>query len=291
MAGVEGAGHRDPVLWAHWGRKIEDDRAENNQYSCATISAAAARFDRNERTIRRWLKEDPHSRDRFELEDEHLAYIKLTGGFVGEAWKLALADGKVGVSEKTFRRAFRRLPNAVQEGLRHGKDRCKAALPWLTLPEPTRPGQVYEIDHALLADILIRDAHTQHRGHPWLTLVTDVYSRMIVGFAVTLADRKDNGSRGTAKTESAFAALADALLGRDYDGVFVGGKPETVRFDQGKDFMHPVADALDRLGIGQEPVEAETPQHKPHVERAIGTFKRTLLPPLPGWGMTMKEAA
>jgi hypothetical protein len=291
MAGIVGAGERDAVLWETWRNKLESYRELHREYSCALLLAAAARFNRDERTIRRWLEDDPRYREVFELTEEHHAYIRLTGGNLAEAYKLARKAGIVDKSEKTFRRAFARLPNGIQAGLRGGIEAARAALPYVALPMPTRPGQIWEIDHTLLDEIVVRDPHTNRRGHPWLTIVIDVFSRMIVGFAITLGLRKEDGHRGAAKTESAFAALADAFLGRDYDGTFVGGEPGGVRFDQGKDFMNPVADALDRMGIGVEPVEAETPQHKPYVERVIGTIKRTVLPPLPGWGIELEDAA
>ena len=108
---------------------------------------------------------------------------------------------------------------------------------------------------------------------------------MAVGFSITLADP------GIANTESAFAAIADALLGRDYDGTFVGGMPEWFRFDQGSDFMYGVADAIDRLGGKTQPAAANTPQHKPFVERMIGTIKANLLPRYAGYGERLGDPA
>ena len=124
-----------------------------------------------------------------------------------------------------------------------------------------------------------------------MTIVIDVYSRMVIGFSITLAFPKEGGRRGSPSTESAFAAFADGMVGRDYDGTFVGGRPEWARFDQGSDFMGPVADALARLGVQLDPVEAEAPQHKPYVERFNGTLKRKYLPKVAGWGEELEAVA
>lgn len=291
MTGIAGAGSRDPVLWETWRGRIVADREQQGHYSCALILGAATRFGRDTRTIRHWLEDDPRHREIFELNDEQMAYIRWKGGNLHEAWKALAKDGLISVSEKTFRRAFARLPNGTQKGLREGLRAMRTALPWVALPAPTRPNEIWEIDHALLEEIVIRDPHTNRRGHPWITLIIDVYTRLIVGFSITLAFAREGGRRGSPTSESGFAALADAMLGRDYGGTFVGGKPEWVRIDQGKDFMNPVADALDRLGVEVDPVAAETPQHKPHVERFIGTLKRKYLPTLPGWGEELEAIA
>lgn len=291
MAAVMGAGTRDQVRWEVLQSRIEADRTARGAYSCALILGTATIFNRSPRTIRRWLEADPRRRPCFELTEEHMAYVPLTGGNLAEAWRLLHKRGLVAVSHKTFIRAFRRLDRAIQRGLVHGLREMRTAQPWVTLPAPERRNEIWELDLALLDDIVIRDPHTNKRGHPWITVVIDVRTRMIVGFSITLSIPKEGHRRGAPISESVFAALADAMLGHDYDGTFVGGKPEWARIDQGSDFMGPVADTLDRLGVAMVPVAAETPQHKPYVERLIGTIKHTYLPPLPGWGVTLREIA
>lgn len=291
MVAVFEAGITDPVRWELMRARIEADREQRGTYSCALIRAAAAVLNRSTRTIRRWLEEDPRRRVIFVLTDEQMAYIRLHKGNVAEAWHQLNKAGLVPVSEKTFRRAFNRLAPGVRDGLRRGKRDMRDSLPCVTLPSPTERNEIWEIDHALLKEIVVRDPHTNRRGHPWLTVIIDVKTRMLVGFSITLGLRREDGKRAGPTSESAFAALADAMLGRDYDGTFVGGKPKLVRFDQGRDFMYPVAEALDRFDIETAPAPADTPQHKPYVERVIGTIRHRILPPLPGFGIELEEAA
>lgn len=287
MVAVAGAGTRDEVRWAVWRDRFARDRQERGDgtHSGALFTAAGIAFNRHGRTVRRWLVEEPRPRKCFELDDSHLAYISLRAGNLHGAWEEQSKLGLVQVCYPTFRRAFGRLDPAIRAGLKGGNTALQAKLPYLTLRRPTDANVVFEIDHTLCSKNLIWDPVTNRRGHPWVTLVEDVASPAIVGFSITLGDS------GNPTTESVFAALADTFLGRDYDGVFVGGMPEWIRFDQGSDFLHDVADAIDRLGGKPLPVEAYTPQHKPYIERAIRTMKRNILTGYPGYDEQMGEPA
>lgn len=288
MTGRADAGVHDPVLWSTWRTLILADKSQrkSDNYRCDLILGAAVALNRDDRTIRRWLEVEPTgARKRYELSEEDQAWVRVAEGNLSAAWDEMHKLGLIPVCKKTFRRAFGRLSPAVQLGLQKGARAMRARLPWVRLEPARRPNEIWEIDHTLLARIVIRDSHN-NRGHPWLTVVFDVFTRMIVGFSVTLT--KD--IRGNASTESAFAALADAFLGHDYDGTFVGGKPGWVRFDQGSDLIHPVADALDRLGVEPLPVEAETPEHK-LIERFNRTFKGRYLPFMRGFGERLESAA
>jgi Integrase core domain. len=282
MAAVFGAGIHDDVRWEVHRVRIEKDRDRTGHYSCALIVAAAVALNRCDRTIRRWLEEQPSRRARFELTDLEMGYIRWLDGNVHAAWEALVERGLISVGYKTILRAFKRLATGIRDGLRGGVEKMRNGLPHLTLPPATRPNEIFEIDHTFLAKILVWDPLTGRQGHPWLTVVIDVFTRLIVGFSITLA------YKGAANTESAFAAIADTLIGRDYDGTFVGGMPEWFRFDQGSDFMNGVAEATERLGGKNQPTEANSPWLKPFVERLNGTIKRTILPRLPGYGLRLE---
>jgi hypothetical protein len=287
MVAIKSPGIHDEVRWEIHRKRIQTDRSKRNSdsYSCALILAASVSMNRCTRTIRRWLEEAPQPRDEHELTPDEMGYIRLHDGNVYGAWEDMTQRGLEPVGYKTLLRAFNRLDAGLIAGLRGGVDAMRAAMPYLTLPPASRPNEIFEIDHTLLKQILIRDSLSNRRGHPWLTIVIDVFTRTIVGFSITLA------LDGPANTESAFAAIADALIGRDYDGTFVGGMPEWFRFDQGSDFMNGVADAIDRLGGKSQPTEADTPEHKAIIERVNRTIKGRILPPLPGYGDRMSRAA
>jgi transposase InsO family protein len=216
------------------------------------------------------------------LTPEQQAYVWRFRGQMKAAWDAASKHGVFAKGYRTFLRHFHRLPKAIQEGISKSEKAMRAQLPFLDLPRPTHRMEVAEIDHALLDKIVIRDPVSGRHGHPWITVIIDVYSRKILGFSVTLAV----GAKGEllgATSESAFAALADAILAY--------GKFEYLRFDQGADFMYPVANAIERLGIKPWPSPAYSPWTKPFIERWFKTLKYDLLPSCPGFGIALEEAA
>jgi hypothetical protein len=282
MVAIIGAGCRDEALWAVLSNRILADAARRKgRLNGALIADAANRLNRSPRTVRRWLGADPTGRVPYQFRDLDLGYVSRNGGSVHAAWREMGDLGLTRIGYRAFLRGFNRLDPGVRTGVRFGSAANSNYLPWLTLAAPTHANEIFEIDHTLLGELLVRGAGTNKTGHAWLTIVIDVHSRAVVGFAVTLADG------GAANTESAFAAIADTVLGRDYDGTFVGGMPTYWRFDQGSDFMGHVADAIDRLGGRTQPAPANTPQAKPYVERAIGTVKHQIVPRLPGFGLRM----
>jgi putative transposase len=75
-------------------------------------------------------------------------------------------------------------------------------------PRSTRPLERVEIDH-FLADVYLRCEHTgKILGRPWITLVVDHYSRMVLGYHITFAPPS---------AESVLAALRHAILPKDDD--------------------------------------------------------------------------
>lgn len=121
-----------------------------------------------------------------------------------------------------------------------------------------RLNQVWEID-ASPADMLCTD------GRQSVYALVDVWSRrMLVNVTKT------------PRTEAVLLLVRRAIL--------EWGVPEVLKTDNGSDFtsrrfMAAVAD----LGIAQDLCRPFNPQEKPHVERAIGTLQRDLMPTLPGF--------
>ena len=86
--------------------------------------------------------------------------------------------------------------------------------------------------------------------------------------------------RMLAVPESRATAIA-ALLRRC---ILEWGVPETVRTDQGKDYVSKhVAGALNDLAIEHDRCPPFRPDRKPFIERAFGTVARELFPKLPGF--------
>lgn len=118
--------------------------------------------------------------------------------------------------------------------------------------------ELWEID-ASPADVLLND------GRYAIYACVDVYSRRMLTYVSK-----------TARTEATLALMRKAIL--------AWGVPQTVRTDNGSDFIsQSFVRALNSLGIRQERTDAFSPEQKGIVERAIGTLQRGLMPTLPGF--------
>src|SRR5262249_17427573 len=106
---------------------------------------------------------------------------------------------------------------------------------------------------------------------PWVTLFLDCYSRLIMGWALSL--RPDGAT--------VLAALRRGLVVDPDRGPF-GGGPVSLVPDHGVEFA---AAALERvcgvLGIGVEPTDAYAPYQKGKLERANRTMDQEFLCGLP----------
>ncbi len=123
----------------------------------------------------------------------------------------------------------------------------------------SRLNQLWELDSSP-GDIILADGQ-RHA----LIGVIDVYSRRL-----KLQVAQSSSTRGIA------AVMRRAIL--DW------GVPEAVKTDNGKDYTsRHMTRLLDSLGIEHKICPPFSPEKKPHIERAFGTFTRDLLELLPGF--------
>lgn len=138
-------------------------------------------------------------------------------------------------------------------------------------PEGLSPLQVVQIDHTPMDIILVDEVERKPIGRPYLTLAIDVYSRMIVGFYITLE---------VPSYFSVSQCLSNAILTKEkylqkigVEGEWnVWGIPKTLNFDNSQDFR---SEALKRFceqyGITIMLRPVARPQFGGHIERLIGT--------------------
>ena len=100
-------------------------------------------------------------------------------------------QGVIVPSYKTFRKAVRMRPKEEQTRKRKGNRAAYASekLYWsldLTTPRHgARPFDISHIDHTEMDIELVDSVTGKTMGRPWLTLMIDAYSRMVVGFYLT----------------------------------------------------------------------------------------------------------
>ncbi len=147
--------------------------------------------------------------------------------------------------------------------------------------EAQRPLALIQIDHTKL-DVMLVDAETRLPiGRPWITLAIDVFSRMVVGFYVSL-DAPSANSTGL--------CLGNAILPKETWLAKRGvanpwpcwGFPAAIHLDNAKEFrgemLRRACEEYD-IEINFRPVA--TPHFGGHIERMLGTLA-TALHELPG---------
>ncbi|MBY4639837.1 DDE-type integrase/transposase/recombinase [Gluconacetobacter entanii] len=138
--------------------------------------------------------------------------------------------------------------------------------------ETTRPLEIVQIDHTKVDLILVDDVTRCSIGRPWLTLVLDVHTRMVLGFLLSLE---------APSATSVALAVAQAVLPKDTwraerlieHSWPTAGLPTCIHVDNGAEFH---SRAFER-GCAQHGVEIvyrppATPRYGGHIERLMGTL-------------------
>ena len=141
---------------------------------------------------------------------------------------------------------------------------------------PTRPLELFQIDHTPIDVIVVDEIERRPIGRPWLTLVIDVATRMIAGYFLSF----DHPS-----STSVALALSHAVLPKEkYLGRLgvvadwpVSGLPAVVHLDNAEEFH---ARALERgcqeHGIRLEYRPPLRPHFGGHIERLIGSLMKAM---------------
>lgn len=158
------------------------------------------------------------------------------------------------------------------------------------LQVPTAPNVLWEVDHHRLKyevsyNSLDRNGNVVEvvLGCPWLTVVIDVYSRVVLAIVVSFEPPS---------TLRTLQALKMAMLPKDelhanhpklQNRMDYYGIPIRVRTDRGRDFYsEALALALFDLGIELDNTHAYSPWEKPYIERLFWTLDQMLVRKLPG---------
>jgi len=134
------------------------------------------------------------------------------------------------------------------------------------------PLETVQIDHTPVDIIIVDDETRNSIGRPWITLAIDIYSRMIVGYYLSL-DAPSTTSVALCVSNS-ILPKDDMLLKFDIDSNWdVWGMMGTIHTDNGADFR---SDSLRRAcqihGINLEFRPVKSANFGGHIERLIGTL-------------------
>lgn len=264
----------DPEIKATVVARLQHQRAAGASIT-ADVRRTARDLSIGERTLWRWLDAEgaPGPRqprgDRYELtEEDRNAYVEQRGN-VTAVYRVLHAESADGPSLRRLQTAFRELTPAERAAAvdgSAGRRRHEVFLRW----ESNRRNALWEADHVELP-VWVLAPRAQRARKPWATLFLDAYSRLIMGWALSLHPHAG----------VVLAALRAGIVVDEDRGPF-GGLPEALRPDNGLEFM---ATALRRctaaLGIELEPTPAYMPHRKGKVERVNRTLDQEFLSGLP----------
>lgn len=145
-----------------------------------------------------------------------------------------------------------------------------------SFPGADWPLSFVQIDHTRL-DIQLCDDHWRRPvGRPWITVVFDVFSRMVLGFRVGF----DSPSALITGLAISHAVLPkeDWLAKYNVNGEWpCWGIPDTIHMDNAKEFRGKLIQrACDQYGINIEWRPVARPNYGAHVERYLGTLAEEL---------------
>ena len=237
------------------------------------VRAAAESLGVTERTVWRWLAAasyDPRWRIGWRTTDEAVEAFYRTGGRPTAAWHLLRDEGIPVPSHTAFCRALERdISLAERAYARHGEDgrrRYSVYRRW----EPKARNDVWETDHDEL-EIKVVPLRGRRLVRPWLTVIEDGFSRLVMGWALSLYPT----------TAEVLVAIREGIVIDPERGPW-GGVPQLIRFDGGKEFLaHAVKRAAGELGCAALPTAPYSPHLKGKVERLHRTIGEALIATLP----------
>jgi len=180
-------------------------------------------------------------------------------------------------SKNTIRNRIHKL--SEYDVLKKQGNRSAARTKYEPVPgkfEADYPMQLIEIDHTPVDIILVDDEYRQPIGRPWITVAIDIYSRMIVGYYLSLS---------APSITSVAMCIANTVLTKDrllleldIDSNWdVWGFPGTIHVDNGADFRAEaikIAGLAHGINIEFRPVGRSN--FGGHIERVIGTLMKAV---------------
>nr|WP_299245559.1 Mu transposase C-terminal domain-containing protein [uncultured Halomonas sp.] len=173
----------------------------------------------------------------------------------------------------TVRNRIREI--SMREALRRRGLRDKARDTYTPLrgafPNADFPLAVVQVDHTPADIIVVDEEHRLALGRPWMTLAIDVFSRMIVGVAVSM-EKPSAVSVGLCVANAILPKndyLAQLELGLEWP---VWGKMRVLHTDNAKEFRGKMLRrACEQYGIDLHLRPVKLPHYGGHIERYMGT--------------------
>lgn len=178
----------------------------------------------------------------------------------------------------TIRNRIKKLDTYSQKKAREGNKAARDAYAPSKghFPGADSPLSVVQVDHTPVDIILVDDTFRLPIGRPWLTLLIDVYSRMVLGFYISF-DPPGNLSLGLCLAQ-AFLPKEKWLSKLEIETPWpCWGLPRTIHADNAKEFRGKMLTAACKeYGIDLEWRPVATPHYGAHIERLLGTLNEEI---------------
>jgi len=211
-------------------------RLQNGSISEAQYAEASRRTGVSKRQLQRriaallapQLDAQAPQRRGFVLTEHHMQVIMASGN-VQLAYDQLRESGEDLPSYTTFWRGFDALPSGVRAYMRHG---AKELVNFWLYPPYQAPArnEVWQADHFELPVDVIADGHTTTLVKPWLTVIEDDRTRMVMAWSLVATP----GGRPGADVVR--ATICDGVRIRLEHDVEVGGVPRIMRWDNDQSF-------------------------------------------------------
>jgi putative transposase len=250
--------------------------------SCRVVRDAAAVCGVSERTMWRWIAGGGPSvrTGRGVVANERAVELLLQWrGNVAATHRQLRDESEMVPSRRTLARAFERALSPIERDFaRRGEPALRDRAVYLRHEARFR-GECYEADLKQLS-IEVLSPRAQRARRPWVTLFEDQFSRLIVGWAISLRPTQ----------AEVLAALRMAVTVDPERGEF-GGVPVMLRWDRGLEFAaRSIEQATLALGCVSRRTEAYSPWKKGKIERLNRTLEQQLLRGLPGFTGGARDA-
>lgn len=135
-----------------------------------------------------------------------------------------------------------------------------------------RPLQVVQIDHTKVDIMLVDDITRACIGRPWLTLVLDVHTRLVLGLYLSL--EAPSATSAALAVAQAVLPKAEWLADRGLELSWTAyGLPEIIHVDNGREFHSRAFErGCQQHGIRVAYRPPATPRFGGHIERLMGTL-------------------
>ncbi len=183
------------------------------------------------------------------------------------ARKLRLPSRKA-IMARVRQRPTRELATA-REGSKAARAKLCMVKPGL---KPVRPLEIVQVDHTKVDIQLVDAASRMPLGRPWLTILLDMHTRLVVGFYIAF----DHPSTMTVALAFAQAVtpkdqwLAGRALALKWPAL---GLPSTLHLDNAKEFhSRALGRGCEQHGVKLAYRPPATPHFGGHIERLMGTL-------------------